>query len=335
MDPVPECLRAFYQIILPLKLFSLSMEGRRRKLCDVLPLAKEVLREYQTLSAYHRGNEEVEILDLLTAHFIARLRTNAFEDVVTAWAMRHDGRERIRVEENVGLTRVNVAGRLEFEPLEYVTDMKTALQERRSPWDSPVSDDGIDESATDDLPDETLSDGSAPIDFEAETFSEACEDDGPAFEGPPEPDPRRATPVAQQRHDFDQALKRQLGLTLSERLAVRLEDGAWIVAFSRVREMAAELQMAPDRVEKKFRCRMFKGIVPDTLTDEDIHWRTVHALGDKWKDLGRIGVRSASMATSEAEVERLLSVQKTVQGIHGVHFGTATLDARLFLRYEH
>jgi hypothetical protein len=93
--------------------------------------------------------------------------------------------------------------------------------------------------------------------------------------------------------------------------------------------------MAPDRVEKKFRCWMFKGQVPDILTDEDIHWRTVHALGDKWKDLARIGVRYAAMATSEAEVERLFSVQKNGQGILGVNFGTATLDARLFLRYEH
>jgi hypothetical protein len=212
--------------------------------------------------------------------------------------------------------------------------MKAAFEGRLSPWDVPAPGD-VDESATDDLADDPLDDGSDPIELEAEPPSEQTADDGPAVDHPPARDPRRATRVAQQRCDFDHALQIQFQLTPSERLAARLDDGAWNVAVSRVREVAADLEMVPERVGKKFRSWLFKGKVPDCPTEADLHWRTVHALGAVWEDLARIGVRYAAMATSEAEVERLLSVQKDVQGIHGVHFGTATLDARLFLRYEH
>jgi hypothetical protein len=37
-----------------------------------------------------------------------------------------------------------------------------------------------------------------------------------------------------------------------------------------------------------------------------MHWREANAISEKWRDLARIGVRYASLATSEAAVERLL-----------------------------
>jgi hypothetical protein len=55
---------------------------------------------------------------------------------------------------------------------------------------------------------------------------------------------------------------------------------------------------------------------------------------EPWRNV-RIGLKYASIGTSEASVERLLSEQKAAQGPYGVNFGTETLHARLVARHEY
>jgi hypothetical protein len=47
-----------------------------------------------------------------------------------------------------------------------------------------------------------------------------------------------------------------------------------------------------------------------------------------------IGMRYASVATSEADFDRILAEQQELQGAHRVNYGTNALHARLILRQE-
>jgi hypothetical protein len=320
---VPDELKELYWLLLPLKLFSLSMENRSRKLHEVLPLAKEVMREYQeirVISIIASSSEDIEILDKLTAHFVARLRINAFEDTVTAWVLSIDGRERIRTKEARFNGEVEVHCRTDFAPIDCVTEMQAQFRDQLRPWEVfPAEPEGgwrsIDEVS------ESLQGRPPPC---LDVMLTAQTDISVA----------RATAVSIQRDLFQSFLNKQLSMTLSERFLEPLDEGAFHIALRKVKEMATTLGMDPERIEKRFRKWLFTNQVPDAPTIANLHWREVHAIGEKWHDLARIGVRYASLATSEADVERLLGEREDVQGAHGVNFGTQTLDARLALRYE-
>jgi hypothetical protein len=143
----------------------------------------------------------------------------------------------------------------------------------------------------------------------------------------------RATVAAHQRREFQRVLAEQDTLIFNERLLIPLERGVLQVAITQVRSRASALDLNPDQIEEMLMRWLFPDEIPNAPTTSDLHWRRVHAINETWTGLARIGVRYASIATSEADAERRLGEQKDVQ-IHGVNFGTQTLHARLVLRYE-
>jgi hypothetical protein len=98
-NPVPTLFKKLYWILLPLKLLSRAVEPRDRKLHEIIPLSRGATKKFQTVRALLRDDDDVHILDLVTAHFIARLRTKAFETVITAWVLSLEGREWLRADE--------------------------------------------------------------------------------------------------------------------------------------------------------------------------------------------------------------------------------------------
>jgi hypothetical protein len=46
-------------------------------------------------------------------------------------------------------------------------------------------------------------------------------------------------------------------------------------------------------------------------------------------DLSELALRIVTCETSEADVERLLSIQRNIAGLHGTRFGLPSMDARL------
>jgi hypothetical protein len=146
-DPVPRSLRTSYWILLPLRLFSLSIESRGRLPHEVLLIAKELRREYSHILPRLAETEEIDMVDKLTAHFIARLRINAFQDAATAWVLSIDGRERLRREEAHFLDRTSLYPRTDFTPLDCITEMREWFRDQFEPWNptevTAAQEDGI------------------------------------------------------------------------------------------------------------------------------------------------------------------------------------------------
>jgi hypothetical protein len=68
---IPDSLVCLYWILFSFKLFSLSMESRDRKLGEVLPIVRETVREFQMLKSRIKEDEDMEMINLVTAHFLA------------------------------------------------------------------------------------------------------------------------------------------------------------------------------------------------------------------------------------------------------------------------
>ena len=59
-------------------------------------------------------------------------------------------------------------------------------------------------------------------------------------------------------------------------------------------------------------------------------WRTMYLL-DEWKDFSLLALHFITLPTSEADVERVLSVQREIMGTKMTNLGTLTLESRLRL----
>jgi hypothetical protein len=76
------------------------METRFRPLVGVIPIAQEVLREWAEITDFFGGDQVIaDCMNSLTAHFLARLRRNSFELILTASAFTGLGRTEIRPRE--------------------------------------------------------------------------------------------------------------------------------------------------------------------------------------------------------------------------------------------
>jgi hypothetical protein len=114
-------------------------------------------------------------------------------------------------------------------------------------------------------------------------------------------------------------------MTLNGRLSTRLDAGTFHITLDETTEMPQSLGLDVMHIERSLRQLLFTLDVPDAPTNPELHEREVHARGPQWKDLARIGLRFASTATSEAEVERLLREQQDIHGLHamGHHLETS------------
>jgi hypothetical protein len=76
------------------------MECRSRVLSEVLPAGRAVLRESSQIHEYFGDSAEIRnCLNVVTAHFFARLKSNAFNITLTQFAFSPFGRSEIRATE--------------------------------------------------------------------------------------------------------------------------------------------------------------------------------------------------------------------------------------------
>jgi hypothetical protein len=106
--PMPESFTRLYWVFLALKLCSLAIECRKRKLHGVLPLTTEVVREFDQIRLSLLGTRVTAILHSVTPHFAAHMEVSAFNYAITTWALTGHGRMTIRADEAHFMTQVNL-----------------------------------------------------------------------------------------------------------------------------------------------------------------------------------------------------------------------------------
>jgi hypothetical protein len=203
--PIPSHYSRVYLLLLPLWLFSHAMETRCCILGDVIPIAQEVLREWSEIKSFFGDQENVtECLNVLTAHFLARLRRNRFDVILTAFAMTLRGRAHIRLAEYGFRTRGEVS---EVPELSFVSTMQHEFAQAMLAQQDQFL-----------LPDDRLR---APPESNQELV-----DHGNALHPNDDDWIRDAQiPLDPDLHSFQEYLEEELGIPLEERLDRNLADG--------------------------------------------------------------------------------------------------------------
>jgi hypothetical protein len=264
-DPVRGSLKTLSWVLPPLKLFSFSMESWARLSQEVLPNTTTVSCEYQYVRPRLTQTEDIHMLDKLIAHFIGRLRINAFEDTVTAWVLRIDRRERFRTQA------------AHFWTVPLFLHRIPVVQDQFEPWNprevSVEQEDGITINALAEEMNAPFVPGFDTLETRDDAISSA-----------------RATFVADQPHEFQRILAEQDILGLNERLLIQVERGALHVGITQVRTMASTLDLNPQQVVEKLMSRLFTDETPNAPPVAVLHWRGVHASRRTSVGLARICV---------------------------------------------
>jgi hypothetical protein len=85
LEIIPRQFFHLYWAILPLEVFSLSMESAERKLSDVIPIMFVIQGHFRRVNKMIEEEEgDVSLIDYVTAHFYARMKANNFGQILTA-----------------------------------------------------------------------------------------------------------------------------------------------------------------------------------------------------------------------------------------------------------
>jgi hypothetical protein len=293
-----------YLVLLPLALFSRVVETKSRILGDVIPAAQEVLREWSDILGFFGDRPGVrEMLHVVTAHFLARLRRNSFDVVLTADAVTMIGRAKIRATE----AGIRTTGKI--HPVAVPAFVSEMHQEFAAAMNAQQHLRAVETAERTEVPNplEELDE----LDPEMIAESEL-----------PEPS-----------QDFRHLLEEALTNTLEERLGRDLADGILEVIQHPIDYLSECLGYSA--VDFQLMLREWwenddEGA--DQSCHPDQYWRRYHGRSHKLGSLARVALRFITLGCSEADIERLRSEEKHFQGVHGTNYRMDTLQAREILR---
>lgn len=109
------------------------------------------------------------------------------------------------------------------------------------------------------------------------------------------------------------------------------------ITMQQNQRMSKEFNFDEENIRNMFRCWLYEA--PDELPFEDAIkqnlnsneiWRRAHSY-KSWIDFSTVALRYVTCGTSEAEIERLISIHKRIVGGCMTNLGYETLEARLRL----
>lgn len=317
-------------VLEPLYEMSHALERQQTRLSHVIPLTRECFAKWTRIINEARSETFTEIVDALVSNFLARLRSNAFEEILTSYILSVEGKRELRqrLSSQTQPPRCRIA----------------AIRELLQAMDSyPLSFQLFQEEADESGVDTCTSD--------RDSCDEAVEVSGTSGEEPAHRTPAPLT-ITQRRRRITASEHWVLSYaTLSEKLSCDLLDDALGTATCCLMRYGG-LDNASQVNEEHYRVALCQWINLDldqltvqfeTFSDSkavDIDlfvWNHICQLarGDTawraWMSLSNVAIRFVSAAVSEAQVERVLSKQKLIQGNHMTNVSMEGLTARLQL----
>lgn len=323
---VPVTFVQLHEVLLPLFMLSKKLEKRTTRLSDVIPLVSDCINQWKTLRQHiPQDNMFFGILDSLVSNLIVRVRSNAFDEAVAAFVLSVNGKKIIesRFREDNTLPLNPVLGDAAREDSEDSEDDKETM----SFDDCPVGDS---ETACQDFAhemeaydqldeldmlegDETISKKRrSMIEEWSQTISNLSLDDKLSYDFLAEfmSNAHRSLVAHGAVIPEEDGGERYYEVALSHWFSCRLDDR--IISLTRVQEMSGKFL---DFLVWNHILHLSKG---------DRNWSF-------WGPLAEVAMILVSCAVSEADVERLLSVQKNIQGSTTTNISAEGLTARLRL----
>jgi hypothetical protein len=296
------------RLLEPLRILCDRFERRDASLSQVIPYVRQALTAYRDLySARVLVPESYETFKHLLSRLIARMATSVPDLCATAYVLSPDGKLELRMREQ-GFSIPRVSANEDDQDL---SGRRTVHDGERTADDGQIEGEasqGDSESSDDDQTEETF-----------ETDWDRSEDN------------------VEEVHSY-RTLHQQL-LTdedIEHMLAYPLYDDLMTSAANCITSLAAILGFSEDAAyatlhnwittaSEVLRFPLLGNQSPDTI------WRNAH-LYDGWRDFSEVAMRIVTLGTSEADVERLISVHRDIASLKSTRYSHSTIRNRLQLR---
>lgn len=338
-EQVPSHFLALYDLLNPLYCLSKKLEERSTRLCHVIPLMRECLAAWNRTKLELQDEVFHQILDALVSNLLQRVLSNSFEEVLTAFVCSRKGQsethlvtsgnvesQRSRLYSVVELMKAGVHFPDEFQLLARDCTASTSESCDDLPCDLDHEDDASREPNLEEQD-------------EAEHEADRALDDG------------TITKIRREClfiHENAIAL-----LTLDEKLSYNfMDDVLGVVSRCLLHYGGEDEENGID--ENYYQAALLEWINLSSteivsqmrafhrMTDEDdmidvLLWRHILQLSrgtvqwKHWHQIANVALHFLSAGVSEAEVERLISVQRFIQGRNMTNVSTEGLTARLQL----
>jgi hypothetical protein len=296
------------RLLEPLRTLCDRFERRDASLSQVIPYVRQALTAYRDLySARVLLPESYETFKHILSRLIARMATSVPDLCATAYVLSPDGKLEVRMrDQGFSIPRVSAdeddqdfPGRRAVHDGERTAD-DGQIEGEASHGDSESSDD--DETEESFETDRDRSDDSVEEVHSYRTLQEQLLDDG----------------------DIEQMLAYPLYEDLMTSAANCIPSLAETLGFSggAAFEALHNWIRIPSEV---LRFPLLGNQSPDTI------WRNAHLYG-AWREFSEVAIRIVTLGTSEADVERLISVHRDIASLKSTRYSHSTIRNRLQLR---
>lgn len=321
IDQVHTVLMYVQAILKPMHNMSLKLEANAARLADVIPAVLDCISEWseavQTL--LHNNAEALSILNTITSHFFARLYSNAFRECLTAFVLSTAGRDWIQA---------HVDGTHSIERL---------INPEEDPFTMTMRE-------MDELPQDPDAEAQVPVvsveagdelELVDDSFDEAAEQEG---------QPKTITQVRRQM--FTDMLAQMSEAPALWKLSPEFMANYMQIAAETMHEfsgrkaplevfqmclvswLGGDLLEYVGAVRKLY--RPTDGISFDVKFWDHLYGLAIHDVEKHpWQSFAETARIFENAACSEASVERLLSIQRHLQGTSMTNVGMDVLTAKL------
>ena len=300
-----------YLILFPLRIVTLYFESKNGLLCQLPQIYKIIIELFsQCFKALVECNASIEMIQILKEviiRTIAKFMTTAHSAAITGYVLTDAGRAFLRERERGVLTQ----NPDEISPswfqvtMEQMMDKYNEIFTKITEFDHEMRMSEINEEFQICAHTETNEDENINDELLHRKYNEIVD--------------------ALMDLDMDQLLKYEASPNIYRtaydtlcKYATLLRPGLNSIA---IKELLDKFLFA-DPLEQGF--KIYQDQDPNTF------WRNMHLL-DEFKEFSLLALHFVTLATSEADAKRMLSLQKNVMGLHMTNVGSDCLEARLRL----
>lgn len=339
-DQIPIELLDLEKILQPLKFFSDYVESRSTKLAEILPAISAVTKKFSKIRSSIITSDGIFFLDFIIRTFIARMLSFPQSVLKASFAVSLPGRSKIRQMEKGFSTRGNITNG-SINESQVNVDMFSLL----------INPDQSEEQQSQEINQEeinhmnqTISNISEELEQISNNFDEVSLIDSIDIKEYDELsttvqlhlDAQELLQVTSKRYlDFSSLRNKFNSINIKT-----LEKIDWFTNLTIYAQKEITNQAAIFGYQDSQRlCSLYQNWVftahsnniSEILFNDsnDSYWRRYHQIDAQ---LSHICLRLCSLGVSEAEVERMLSVQKNIFSPHATNVGTDMLHARCVIR---
>lgn len=294
-----------YRVLILFKIYSLIVEKNDFQIFNIVPLSRELISCLRKLYDDTDNDQFREAIDIVDASFRARILCNGFNETITSYALSSYGRAELRKKyENVMTENINA---LNFTtPIEKIQQNRADYEKKRPPIYKDQYDDVDDYQYTD----ESMKDADDLI-KETEEEEEDDEELLTTYQS-----------IKEESYDI--------------RIQKNIYKNIYKTALNQLIKAGSLLDIPEEYIEAKFNEFLFADPVNLNFMKHSHEppfkfWRCVYCFDEDWESFADLALRYSSSFSSEAIVERFLSIQKFIQEDRMTNVSPEVMKARMQL----